>query len=164
MESEKTMRRVNLILNNPLFKENISLCEEYERDREFCKHDIQHSLDVARIMYIKTMEKKISIDKELIYATALLHDIGRAKQYKFSIPHEIGGKQLAVCIMKEVGFNVDEIEFVSEIISNHRGNQHQEVDDLESYFYQADFMARSCYICNAREKCKWTTKNDILVY
>ncbi|MGI6684337.1 MAG: HD domain-containing protein [Bacillota bacterium] len=63
--------------------------EQQEINREFCCHQMQHALDVARIYYILFLEKyqdgissdlkNMSVDqtKELIYATALLHDIGR---------------------------------------------------------------------------------------
>ena len=48
-----------------------------ERDRKFCLHGIEHSLDTARIGYISILENGLPIDKELFYAAALLHDTGR---------------------------------------------------------------------------------------
>ena len=39
--------------------------------------------NVARLMYIYALEEHLELPKELIYAAALLHDIGRAQQYQY---------------------------------------------------------------------------------
>ena len=39
---------------------------EKEKSRIFCKHDLQHSLDVARIAYILNLEADLKIEKEII--------------------------------------------------------------------------------------------------
>ena len=70
------MHRINCITQNQKFKEYIRKNELQEIDRKFCHHDMEHFLDVARIAYIKVLESNLKIEKYIIYATALLHDIG----------------------------------------------------------------------------------------
>ena len=66
-----------------------------ESERIFCRHTPEHFLDVARLMYIYALEEHLELPKELIYAAALLHDIGRAQQYQYNIPHDIAGVEIA---------------------------------------------------------------------
>ena len=75
------MERINEISDHPLWKLHIEQLKEAEKDRIFCKHGIEHLLDVARIAYIENLEENCDISKEMIYAAALLHDIGRFLQY-----------------------------------------------------------------------------------
>ena len=71
------MERIQKILNHPLYQEQFKLLQDAEKDREFCRHTMEHFVDVARLMYIYTLEEKTNVSKELIYAAALLHDIGQ---------------------------------------------------------------------------------------
>ncbi len=48
-----------------------------EEGRRFCHHDMGHFLDVARLAMIFNLQQGLSVSKEMIYAAALLHDIGR---------------------------------------------------------------------------------------
>ena len=82
------MERVNKICGHPVWKWHMERLAEYEKDRIFCRHGIEHLLDVARIAYIENLEKNSGISKEIIYGAALLHDIGRYLQYTEGIPHE----------------------------------------------------------------------------
>ena len=69
------------IRKHPLFQEYYDKLKEAERGRKFCRHQMEHLLDVARIAYILNLEQKLGIRKEVIYAAALLHDIGKYRQY-----------------------------------------------------------------------------------
>ena len=66
--------RVNSIINNNTYKEAIVKLEEYEEKREFCKHDMEHFMNVSRIAYIMTLEEGLNYSKDVIYAIGLLHD------------------------------------------------------------------------------------------
>ena len=44
----------------------------------------------------------------MIYATALLHDIGRHIQYRQGIGHEISSAQIAPLILDDCDFTVEE--------------------------------------------------------
>ena len=65
------MERIQKILNHPLYQEQFKLLQDAEKDREFCRHTMEHFVDVARLMYIYTLEEKTNVSKELIYACLL---------------------------------------------------------------------------------------------
>ena len=73
------MDRVNRIWRHPVYQEHYKKIQELESERIFCRHTPEHFLDVARLMYIYALEEHLELSKELIYAAALLHDIGRAQ-------------------------------------------------------------------------------------
>lgn len=85
------MDRVNQIWNHPLYQNELNKLQLLETDREFCRHTPEHFLDVARLAYIRALEENAPVSKELIYCTALLHDIGRARQYEDGTPHDEAG-------------------------------------------------------------------------
>ena len=84
------MEKVNKIINHPLWIDAVSDIEHSEKDRKFCRHGREHLLDTARIAYIFSLEENLNmnISKEIIYAAALLHDIGRSEAYSGGLPHE----------------------------------------------------------------------------
>ena len=84
------MERVNKILYNEKYKELLNKLNKLEKERVFCKHNMEHFLDLARIAYIKVLEEGLNYNKEVIYAIALLHDIGRVFEYENGIPHDDG--------------------------------------------------------------------------
>ena len=52
MEQRIIMKRIDQILSHPVFREQFALLQEAEKDRIFCRHTMEHFLDVARLMYI----------------------------------------------------------------------------------------------------------------
>lgn len=157
--------KVNAILNNQNFIEYLNMNIEFEENRIFCKHNLQHSLDVARIAYIMVLEKNIKIDKQLVYAAALLHDIGRWKQYKEGIPHETASCNLAEKILKQCQFEKEEIKIILSAISSHRGAD-KEREDFNEIFYLSDKLSRPCFTCKAKSQCNWSDvkKNYHIIY
>ena len=95
------MERVNAICRHALWRESVDEIARLEQDRAFCRHDRTHFLDVARLAYIENLERGLGVDKELIYAAALLHDIGRHLQYTQNIPHDEAGAQLLYTLVPE---------------------------------------------------------------
>lgn len=153
------MKRIRNILENTLYKENYRGIAEAEKNRKFCKHDLSHFLDVARIIYIYDMEDKTGLSKELIYAAALLHDIGRYRELTEGIPHHEAGAELAVTILDELGFTEEEIMIITGAIRGHRNDNYNDTyheNKLAEYLYRADKQARCCFICDAADECKWT--------
>ena len=102
------MERVNQILKNQVFSEQLKKLSRLEQGRIYCGHGIDHLLAVARIAYIKTLEEGLPFQKDIIYAAALLHDVGRAAQYETGIPHDQAGALLAETILSECGFDAAE--------------------------------------------------------
>lgn len=160
------MERVNQILKSTAFMNNYQLIEGYEETREYCKHNLGHFLDVARIAYCLYLEEAdvISISakqselihetiKELIYATALLHDIGRHVQYEKGIGHEIASSQIAPTILENCGFTSHEIPLIVESILKHRDSESRSRQDLVGWIYRADKFSRPCFGCHKQETC-----------
>jgi uncharacterized protein len=147
--------KVNKILNNEFFKECLNKNINLEKHREFCKHDLQHFLDVARICYIMVLEKKLDITKEIVNATALLHDIGKWKQYSESVAHERASAEISGRILKECGYDDENIKIILSAILNHREDKNENIN-FDSLFYKSDKISRNCFYCNAEELCNWS--------
>lgn len=153
------MNRVNQILFHPKYQYALEQNGIWEQERKFCRHGIEHFLDVARLAYIHSLEQDLDIDKDLIYAAALLHDIGRYQQYESGIPHEKASADLADEILPECSFSQEEQAQIREAILGHRGRENREDSGskLDSLLYRADKLSRNCFVCAAREACKWPT-------
>lgn len=148
------MDRVNKILKNSQFKDYLSKNKIEEKDRLFCKHDMRHIIDVARVAYILSLEKELHIKKDIIYATALLHDIGRWKEYQNKEKdHAKESADLSKEILQKCDYNKEEIELITDAISNHREKDHHN-STLSEILYQSDKLCRPCYECEAIKECK----------
>lgn len=156
--------RINLIFNNEAYKKNLNKNNKYEKHREFCHHNLEHFLDVARICYIIVLENHISIPKDIIYSAALLHDIGKWKQYEYGIPHEEASAEIAIDILQEANFNDHEIQLITEAIRSHRRENNN--SELSYLLYKSDKLSRKCYSCIASYQCNWSNdkKNSDIIY
>lgn len=164
------MERVEQIMKHPLYQRYQKRIEELEQDRIFCTHDRGHSLDVARIMYILILERRVSVTKDVVYAAALLHDIGRAVQYEDNRPHHEAGAEFAAVVLKDCGYETEEIRIITQAIACHAFNQTEDDMDKERTFqkllYEADKLSRSCFDCEAHDACYWKPerKNERITY
>lgn len=160
------MERIRSIQEHPLFLEQYALLQDAEKNRVFCRHTMEHFTDVARLMYIYSLEDGAGLDKPLIYAAALLHDIGRYEQIASGTPHHLSGARIAGAILKDCGFSPEEISSVQEAIKNHRNACSKDAPALSRYLYRADKQSRSCFSCPARKECNWPDekKNLYLLY
>jgi len=160
------MKRVNKILENSTYKEYIRKNKAAEGDRIFCCHNMEHFLDVARIAQMMNLEEKLGLSKELIYATALLHDIGRHVQYEDGTPHEVASAKLAENILEECGFGKKSQTEILRAISEHRNKKVAKEASLAGVIYRADKASRACFVCEAESLCNWkkTKKNLKIKY
>ena len=150
------MKLVNAILRHPLFAEKLRLLNELEAERIFCRHDLTHLLDVARLMWIDVLEQGLDMDRDVVYAAALLHDLGRAEQIRHGIPHEQASAALAEVILPDAGFDEDETKAVIAAIRGHRGSAPADAREiLGEILYRADKACRLCWRCDARGACNW---------
>lgn len=177
------MKRVDLIYHHPVFQERFQALQAAEQNRRFCRHTLEHLLDVARLMYIYALEEQYPVSKELIYATALMHDIGRMDQIECGTPHEQAGAALCEIILPECRFLPDEIAQIKAAILCHRrgvrktcgdkdiarntnqiieqtdlGNEGCSGEDqylLGELLYRADKQSRNCYACAEIQACNW---------
>lgn len=150
------MERVNRIIRHPLWKGALQQIEGFEAERIFCRHDLDHFLHVARIAYIENLEQSLDLSKEVIYAAALLHDIGRGMQYEKGILHEEASAALARGILTDCGFCEMEIEMIIDAITAHRCPDAAKGYDLAGIFYRADKNSRNCFHCKAEAECNWS--------
>ncbi|RHV31485.1 HD domain-containing protein [Coprococcus sp. OM04-5BH] len=148
------MERIDRIFNNEKFKNYIRVIEEKETDRIYCRHGLDHLLDVARLAYIFSLEDKADVTKELIYAAALLHDIGRADVDDEGIDHHKLSCRYAVDIIREAGFDKCEENEIIKAISLHNSSNKKK-KGLSLYIYRADKLSRDCYNCKAIDTCYW---------
>ncbi|MDD3027311.1 MAG: HD domain-containing protein [Erysipelotrichaceae bacterium] len=150
------MERVDLIINHPDFIRIITKLKKVEKNREFCIHDLEHLLNVARIMMIKNLEENLGFEKEIIYATALLHDIGKLHQYKTKEKHAPYGAILAAGILRDCRFNEAETAMMAQAIKTHSDDE--ATNPLGELLRTSDKLSRNCFLCPARDKCNWDDK------
>lgn len=159
------MERFQKIVCHKKYKETYERLQELEKDRRFCGHDMEHFLSVARISYLMVLERNLDISKDIIYATALLHDLGRADQYEKEISHEEAGALLAEEILRDCGYDRQERKIMVDTILRHRELE-DEKDSFASIFYRADKISRDCIHCKAKKDCYWPEekKNNKYIY
>lgn len=166
MEQNINFDRIQRILKSEKYRKYVKKNEKAERERKFCRHGMVHFLDVARIARIINDEEKLCVSTELIYAAALVHDIGRFRQYEDNIPHEKAGAMLAREILTESGFDENETEEICQAVLSHRDSLSKERKDLTGLLYRADKLSRPCFFCKEEENCNWKDdkKNLDLLY
>ena len=148
------MERINKIYNSEIYRRELVYITNDEKNRIYCRHNLEHFLDVARIAYIMNLEQNLGYDKEVIYAIGLLHDIGRHKEYENGANHHIASANLAEIILKDAGFNTEEISMIYDAIISHRNKTSK--NKLNEIIYAADKISRKCYSCIALDTCKWS--------
>ena len=127
------MERYNKIIEHQTFIHYLNEIEEIEKDRIYCRHNLVHLLDVARIAYIKNLEAGSPFSKDMIYGAALLHDIGKVEQYKEKIPHEITGAKKAVDML------IDKMEDYANFGFAYIN---EKMEDNPEYFYKESAFIR----------------------
>ena len=148
------MDRVTRILSDAFYKKQIKRIYESEYDREFCRHGFGHAVSVARIAYILALEEKQEIRKDVIYAMALLHDVGRYTPEERTMSHHEAGAVVAADVLRRAGYTEQEIREICAAIRAHKDPEDGEAA-LASILYRADKLSRNCFLCDAREECYW---------
>ncbi|MDR0426485.1 MAG: HD domain-containing protein [Clostridiales bacterium] len=165
------MKRVLRLLTDPAYAGYLARTAALEADRPFCRHDLAHSLSVARIAYIYALEeglcrgvgssadgtgaRKPDAVKPILYAAALTHDIGRFRQYEDGAAHEKVSAELAEPLLLRAGFSRAERKEIAQAILLHRdGAGAQKASDSARWIYRADRASRSCRGCAALALCK----------
>lgn len=112
-------------------------------------------MDVARIGEIINLEEQSGLDREWIYAAALLHDLGKHIQYEKQVPHERASAEIAPGILRDCGFDEGEIEIITDAILKHRDSETGQEQNLRGVLYRADKASRACFACDAEGECHW---------
>lgn len=147
------MNRIDKIIQSPQYVDTLKRLQVLETDRIFCRHDISHFMSVARLMWIEVLEQQLPVDREVVYAAALLHDMGRVEQMEHGTPHEQASVEFAKQILPDAGFNEEELREVTVAILSHR--EDCSVSELGKILYQADKRSRACWCCGASDLCNW---------
>lgn len=152
------MNRINQIIYHPEYLSHIEKIATWEKDRQFCRHNTAHFLDVARIAMILNGQDGYGIDQELVYVAALLHDIGRWQQYENGTDHALASAKLAPNILQDCGFSDVERAQIVSAIATHRESRVKDEKNLNGLLYRADKLSRPCYFCEQEKNCNW--KNE----
>ena len=168
MCNHKTLDLCDKLIRDDEYRNRYDRIQDAEQNRIYCRHDMEHFLNVARLAYIDSIEQQLHIDKELIYLCALLHDMGRADEYEQGISHHEASVAYAGEILLRLGTDKSTIQAVCAAISHHGKRINlQEIDQDEKQWNtttdkqlailiaRADQMSRNCYICNQKDSCKW---------
>lgn len=156
------MKRVDALLADAEFLRRLQEIENAEQNRRFCRHGLTHLLDVARIAWIMVLEEGLAIDKETVYLTALLHDLGRSST---NADHDQAGAALAQEILTRLDLPVQQIELIAAAIAAHRDKEPQAAPTLASVLARADKRSRACFACPVWDECKWpdAAKNKSII-
>ncbi|MGN0390674.1 MAG: HD domain-containing protein [Wujia sp.] len=149
------MERVKRIFEHDTFQLCMKKISAAEKNRIYCLHDMTHCLDVARIAYIMCLEQGLDYQKDVIYAMALLHDIGRSEEYSSGRSHHEAGEKLARQILLDTGFSPKEQELICDAICRHKVEDADRTS-LAYLLYKADKCSRRCYECRAADSCYWS--------
>ena len=163
--SKQNMSQIDAILQNDKFQYGLFRITELEKDRIFCCHGLSHLLDVARIAWIMVLEQQIPVQKHIVYGAALLHDLGRYRQYEEQVPHYQASAELAEDILPCAGYTTDETKQIVDAIRQH-GTEPNEQGALARILYDADKLSRNCFQCSAQAECKWKKekRNKTILY
>ena len=156
------MERVDRICRHPLWRRCLAVIAEQEQNRPYCRHNIAHLTDVARLAWIENLERGLGVPGALIYAAALVHDLGRAGTDGSA--HEQAGLAPAREILDGCGFTPSERDAVLEAVSRHRDPETARHDNLAALLYRADKASRLCLFCPSEPDCNWTADRKNLVF
>lgn len=156
---------VQRLLDHPSYIKLQKEVEVLEQDRIYCLHHFSHSLDVCRIAWIlyleehraETSEEVLSVWRERIYLTGLLHDIGRSEQYRTGEHHGSAGRRIAAGLLEDIGCPDAWREDILEVVALHFGRAYDRLPhgSLGYYICRADHLSRNCFLCDASDSCKW---------
>lgn len=151
---DNAMTRVNRLLDHEDYIRSMEKIERLEKERRFCKHGFEHGLNVARIAYAFILEKGERIlPKEVVYAAAFLHDIGRWVEYETGEDHAEASARLAHPMLEEFGFSAEDIQIILTGIREHRNHQADNSTLLGEALALADDWSRDCRHCTAQTLC-----------
>jgi len=155
------MDRINLLLRSSLYRDYSGMVEEKEKDRVFCKHGFSHSLEVARLCWIFLLENGLAYVRDVVYAAALLHDLGRCQEDNNATAataaiaaatacHAVRSARLAEPLLADAGYSLPERKLITDAIADHRkGEDEVFTSPLSHFLSKADKYSRLCGDCPA---------------
>lgn len=135
------------------YRQALRALEDQEADRIYCKHNLDHFLDVARVTMLVCADFDIPADKDVVYLAALMHDLGRLD--KGQADHPVASAQLADQWLEAIDFPADRRPEVIRLIEGHGWRGPAVPSNLLEAFSLADSLSRPCYQCPATDSCHW---------
>lgn len=154
------MNRFEKLQQDPMFVQLLNEIEAAEENRPFCRHGLPHLLDTARIAWIDALENSLPLDKSIVYAAALLHDLGRAPRYAGKGDHDTAALDDCRDMLSRSGYASDEIAAILAAVAAH-GDKHtpdSHLPLLSALLRRADGASRNCWHCPAADECNWTAQ------
>jgi uncharacterized protein len=92
-----------------------------------------HAYDHVKRVYLIALKigKELGADLRILKAAALLHDVGRFREEETGVSHSILSGEMSEEILREVGYDANEIERVKSAIRTHRFSEGLTPDSLE---------------------------------
>ena len=121
---------------------------------------------VARLAEILNPTEAYGQDAELIYAAALLHDIGRHIQYETGEDHALVSARMAPAILKTAVLCRKKRSRSYRRSLPTDWQRYATEKDLNGLLYRADKLSRPCYCCKQESACNWKgdKKNRQLIW
>lgn len=160
------MNVVDSLIANARFRTAFATIDANEATRCFCRHGLDHALDVARIAWILVLENDRSFPKETVYLAALLHDIGRSES---DADHDAASVQIARSLLSDCSAHTALIDEICDAIGTHRVKDSRldpRTATLGELLAIADKKSRPCWRCAASDDCYWpkALKNHTISY
>lgn len=141
------------VLKHKKFQQYLRLNRYCDKKRGLCLHNLQHLLDVARTAYAMSLESGLGLSKDIIYTTALLHDIAKWRQDRYKQDHAFEGARLAEKILEDIGMDPEFVPEIQDAIRRHR-KKDENGSPLAKVLYAADKSCRMCVLCDKVGGCK----------
>lgn len=162
-------KQIERLLQHPIYQKRLALLQELEGNRIYCGHDLSHFFAVGRIAETLSKENHLSHSNDVLWASALLHDMGRVEQYQQGISHDKASVAFAREILLSLGWDQADMELVCEAIGSHskrfavkdRWENRTELRSLAEVLSFADHFSRKCYECKGADSCKWPEEERI---
>ena len=92
-------------------------------------HTLDHTIRVYTLSM--TLCEGLKVNKRVLEAAALLHDIGRPKEEETGISHSLVSGEIGSQILRDLGYEESEIRHVTESIRTHRFSERLEPTSIE---------------------------------
>jgi len=139
--------------------------EEVEKELTCSAHNMDHVMRVYNLCM--TLAKDEKVDLEVIQAASLLHDIGAVREMNDSSgksDHAVIGAEMAVPILKKIGFSDEKIKHIQDCIISHRYKTDNKPKTKEAEIvFDADKIDAIGAIGVAR-CCSWVGRNGAHIY
>ncbi len=102
---------------------------------DMMKDSAHDSLHVYRVLYqaLKIAKGYTEVNRDILIASCLLHDIGRQKQFENpKLCHAVEGGKMAYEFMKGLGWSEEDCKHIQDCVTTHRFRSDNQPETLEA--------------------------------